>query len=362
MRGLDDKNRLGLNRAEELKNCTFCKTVLMFCVILYHCVAFWNGWFLQGGSPAMDSPALSFLAQWLSKIHVTGFTLVSGYLFYHVAFEKKGNYPTFGIFLKKKSVRLILPYITASVLWVIPAACVILKNSGIEILDSFLLGESPNQLWFLLMLFCVSVIGYLFRNVWADSDLLGFISVSVLYVVSTILTRIGMRNYFQILSAFQYLTLFFIGFKIRQRGSEILYRVPAAAYILLDLVIMLLGRYCNGSDLAVMKFAAFGLNWLRPITGSVMAFVVLQKLASRIKWKENRIFAFFSRLSLPIYLFYQQFIYPVILLLNGRAHPYLHAAINFAFSTFGALVITEILCRFRLTRKLIGMKGSGRHA
>ena len=87
-----------------------------------------------------------------------------------------------------------------------------------------------------------------------------------------------------------------------------------------------------------------------------MAFVVLQKLATRVNWEESKVFSFLSKNSMLVYLFHQQIIYVFISLLNGVINPYLHAGINFVGAMAISLLISTVLMKFKWTRFLIGEK------
>ena len=87
-----------------------------------------------------------------------------------------------------------------------------------------------------------------------------------------------------------------------------------------------------------------------------MAFVILQKIADKVKWKESKVFGFLSKNSMSVYLFHQQVIYMFVTWLNGLINPYLHAGINFVGAMVASLLISTILMKFKWTRMLIGEK------
>ena len=61
-----------------LDNCNFVKTILMFIIVIYHSILFWNG-DLFLGEPVYNSEILKFMTLYLDSIHIYGFTLVSGF-------------------------------------------------------------------------------------------------------------------------------------------------------------------------------------------------------------------------------------------------------------------------------------------
>ena len=99
-----------------------------------------------------------------------------------------------------------------------------------------------------------------------------------------------------------------------------------------------------------------GLAFMVHIVGALMAFVILQKLSAKLNWKKSRAFVFFSKHSMPIYLFHQQVIYLLIFFLNGKLNPYVHAFVNIVGALIISLLISCVMMKFKLTRLLIGEK------
>lgn len=338
---------------KELSNCTFVKTSLMFLVVFYHSIIFWTGtWF--GGEPFYNSFILSTLSRWLNSFHIYGFALVSGYLFYFLKCEK-GKYSSFIPFGVNKVKRLLLPYVFVSVIWVIPFALHYFDYSLLEVIKKYALGISPSQLWFLLMLFFVFMLFYPLTSFFEKHNVSGAIVALAIYGVGMVGSMV-LPNVFQILTACQYLPLLWLGFKIRQYGSKNLMKIPSPVWIAVDVLLFILVQYLSGFDATIIKLINLGLTFLLHIIGALMAFVVLQKLANRVNWKESKVFSVLSKNSMPVYLFHQQVIYVFISLLNGVINPYLHAGINFIGAMAISLLISTLLMKFKWTRFLIGEK------
>ena len=92
------------------------------------------------------------------------------------------------------------------------------------------------------------------------------------------------------------------------------------------------------------------------VIGAVMAFLVLQKLAGYIDWRQNKIIKGFSQISMPVYLLHQQLIYFSISIFNGHVNPYLNSIINVVFAIAGSAIITKLLYKVRVLRLLMGEK------
>ncbi len=90
-------------KQKELQNCAYIKTILMICIVLYHSILFWSGNWFTILEPERLIPAFNWIAIWLSSFHVYGFTLISGYVFYYVKYER-GGIPQFMDLLKRKYI------------------------------------------------------------------------------------------------------------------------------------------------------------------------------------------------------------------------------------------------------------------
>lgn len=98
------------------------------------------------------------------------------------------------------------------------------------------------------------------------------------------------------------------------------------------------------------------LQILVHIVGALMAFFVLQYIASKVKWEKSKLFTLLSENSMPIYLVHQQFIYFLILWLNGKVTPFVNASINFIIAIMLSFIFSRFMLQFKLTRFLIGEK------
>lgn len=325
----------------------------MLLVVAYHCLVFWTGtWFTE--NPVFESSKLSFLSLWLNSFHIYGFALISGYIFYFLKCER-GKYSSFISFAVNKEKRLLVPYVFVSLIWVIPFAIYFFCFDMSDIIKRYVLGISPNQLWFLLMLFFVFMIFYPLTSFFEKHNVGGALTVLAIYGVGLIGSMV-LPNVFQVLKACTYLPLFWLGFKIRQYGSDTLMKIPSLVWITADVLLFIIVQYLSGFDATIIKLLNLGFTFLLHIIGALMAFVVLQKLANRVNWKESKAFTLLSKNSMPVYLFHQQVIYVFISLLNGVINPYIHAGINFIGAMVISLIISTLLMKFKWTRFLIGEK------
>jgi len=343
----------GCNRQKELSNCTFVKTILMLIVVLYHCMLYWGGsWFI--GEPVYAAKPLGVLAAWLDTFHIYGFTLVSGYLFYALKYEK-GKYSKFLSFAINKCKRLLIPYAFASLIWVIPFAVYFFKYDAGDIIWKYVFGTSPSQLWFLLMLFGVFMIFYPLSNFFEKHHLGGAVIVLLIYGVG-IFGGMVLPNVFQAFRACTYIPLFWLGFKLRQHGNCRLRKVPTYLWIVADILLFALARYLSGYNGFIFSLLRLGLDFVLHIVGALMAFFVLQKIAGLIRCDERKTLKFLGTHSMTVYLFHQQVVYVLIHLLNGAVNPYIHSGINFIGAMLISLLLSMLFMKFKFTRMLIGHK------
>ena len=324
----------------------------MVLVVFYHSILFWNGaWFTE--NPAKTSSLLSFVAAWLNSFHVYGFALVSGYLFSYLKLEQ-GKYTEFGSFVINKAKRLVVPYIFIALVWVIPIQCLFFESNWSTIFRKYVLATSPSQLWFLAMLFDVFIISWLFADFWANHDFWGMMS-AIVFAGLGIIGGAVLPNVFMIWTACQYVPLFWLGFKLRQHGTELIRRIPVILWFVVDLILFAAVQYLGDTDILLLKLIKIGANFVLHIVGALMAFVAMQKLAEKVAWN-NGVFAILSKNSMIIYLLHQQVIYFLIYWLNGKVSVGVHVVTNFAGAIGISLLMAMFLMRFRVTRFLVGEK------
>ena len=163
-------------------------------------------------------------------------------------------------------------------------------------------------------------------------------------------------NVFCIWIGFRYIVYFILGCKLRQYGSDRLNRIGIFTWVLAHTGLYVVVVYLKSFNGLFFKITGFGLTVILQLIGAVMAFLVLQKLAGYVDWKNNKLIKGFAQISMPIFLLHQQLIYFSINLFNGYVNPYVNAIINVVFSIVGSAIITKLLYNVRLCRVLMGEK------
>lgn len=337
-----------------LSYCNFAKTVLMLSVVLCHSAAFYGGNWFSVCSLSQPNEVLGLLSSWLGTFHVEGFTLISGYIYYHIKFEKDG-YRDFGKYIGNKFQRLLVPYIAVSIFWVIPIASIFYSYSLIEVVRKFLLGESPAQLWFLLMLFNVFVI---YDSIVAKFNWGGQSLVVIVFFLAGVALGKFCPNVFQILTSMRYLLYFHIGCILRRKYPN-LQAHSMLKYGVVFLVVNLSLFAIINIDIQLSDSMTKVINLIGKtfcdVSGAIMAFLLLSWLASKV-YQQNKLSQTLITLSFPIYLFHQQIICILLWNFSTMVNPYIMCVINFLCSILVSYCMGKVLMKHKATRYLIGIK------
>lgn len=236
--------------------------------------------------------------------------------------------------------------------WVAPIAVIVDDLSITQLVFKYILCVNPSQLWFLWMLFDV------FLLIWPICDLLqnSKIAISV-SIISWGIGFIGSRelpNIFCVWTAFNYIPFFILGLKLKEKDGFGIDKIPVYIWIILDIGLFVILKHVSINHYFIDKLIKIALTYTLHVVGAIMAFSVLQKLATMVDWKNSKCFDFLSKCSMTVYLLHQQIIYFVIIILNGWVHPYIIAITNFVISLSLSLILSSILMRFKMTRLLIG--------
>lgn len=337
-----------------LSYCNFAKTMLMLSVVLCHSAAFYGGNWFNACTVSETNRVLTLLSSWLGTFHVEGFTLISGYIYYYIKYEKKG-YQDICKYIKNKYKRLLVPYIAVSLFWVVPIGSLFYSYSTIDIVEMYVLGKSPSQLWFLLMLFNVFII---YDSIITKFNRGGqFLLVIIFFISGFVLGKI-FPNIFQLLTSMRFLLYFYIGCIIRKKYPNI----QPNKMLLLGIIFLIINLTCFtflNLDLSINVNIIKGINLIVrcicEISGAIMAFLLLSYCASKIHW-ENKFVTNLTIVSFPIYLFHQQIIYVLLWNFQSMINPYIMSALCFLCSIIVSYCISLILMKYKVTKNLIGIK------
>lgn len=344
------------------RNCNFAKSALMICVILGHSLAFWSdGWF-SAIEPVYSCVWLGWLANWFGSFHIYAFTLISGFIYYYLKCERS-HYDDAKVFITKKARRLIVPYFFMAIIWVAPISCFFYHYSLLDVFYYYVLGTSPGQLWFLLMLFEVFIIFNLSFKFFSKHRILSLTLIIILHIIGFVGLMISFKNYFQIFTSFYYLIFFYLGYKIREYYT-IFFRKEGISLnnksFLFSLSLINVIGYMAYVWLSSFEGSMYYSFFKRLIfeflnfEGAVTSFALLMKIGNKIGDVNSKLVNMFNDNNFVMYLFHQQLIYFSIFWLNGVVVPEVNAFINFVFSFTTSLVISIVLHKVKFVRILLG--------
>lgn len=345
--------------AKELTNLHFVRAVLIILIVLYHSALFWTGSWYQFHTN-QHSQFLSWGALWLNSFHIYCFVFVSGYLFYYLKKENK-KYNDFMIFTKDKAYRLLIPYVFVSLCWNIPFA-IYFKVPFNTLFRAYILGVSPEQLWFLLMLFGVFILFYFLEGKLGsrgNNKFSMFLSTSCFFLFFFGISGwFFVPNYFQVWNTCMFIFFFYMGYSARE-GKIYKYlktdNIHLTGYFIIHLFLFILINSLSISNPYLLKFFQLTIGYICHILGAFVIFHFLAKLSVVFdKW--NKFFQLISINSLGIYLFHQQLVHLCLYFTVNRFNPYIITSICFIFSFSISLLITMILSNTSCTRWLIGVK------
>ena len=105
--------------ANKLNNISFIKCFMIIVVVLCHSCSFYtNEWFTTI-VPVYNSNFFSTIAKIFGTFHVQALCMSSGFLYFYLRSEK-GKYVNIKSNIVSKIKRLIIPYVTMCIVWVIP--------------------------------------------------------------------------------------------------------------------------------------------------------------------------------------------------------------------------------------------------
>lgn len=339
-----------MDRDKELKNCTPIKAILMLIIVIYHSMRVYAEGTWGPYIPMQEAPILGYTSDWLNSFHVYAFTVISGYIFCFIKYEKSG-YQNYKAFIGNKIKRLLVPYVFVAAIWVAPIHAYFFGTEGL--VEKYLLGMSPSQLWFLLMLFWAFLIFWPLYDIVYRKPLFGGAIIGALYCIGLFMPSIYCFN-----SGLTYLLFFYIGFIIRKFDfiNRALYRTPSFIYLMIDigLFAICVTMRSETNDI-IFKIITLACTIMLNVIGAVGAFVILQRFVTRFL-QGSRTIDFLGEHSMTVFLFHQQLIYFSIGLLNGVVPPIILVVINFGFSLSISIVISVLLHKTKITRMLIGYK------
>lgn len=301
------------------------KTVSLFLVIISHCMLFYanNQFFLERAD--IYSPLTAFLFGIIDVSVIPAFTICSGYLF--IASQKRRP-RSIGQNILERAKRLLIPYFLYGALWVVPLYTLFdIKAFGrpdhADLLTGYkymLLGMFADHLWFLWMLFWVTLIFILMRPLLEGK---GLILAGIISVVLNILVGLYLQGvpYYKLFNIGPYIPCFFVGVLLYY-AEERIRSMPKWQHYAAVLVLL---ACCIAYD--AIHPAHFLWNTAADIAGGLMFYVFFlefSQTAAAERLESTGFWKYTEKYSMNIYLLNNPFIYVYFRLLYPLMGQYIH--------------------------------------
>ncbi|MEE5993527.1 MAG: acyltransferase [Oscillospiraceae bacterium] len=296
------------------------KTISLVGVVLFHCMLFYadNPFFPESADFA--SPVVEFLCNIFDASLIASFVFCSGFLYaYSISYKKR----TLTESIIERAKRLIIPYYLYGAFWVVPLYTFFNINTfgrpeGAGYLTGYkfmLLGCFADHLWFLWMLFWVSLIFILMKPLLQKKYLP---AVFLMTVILSLIDQIFLADvsYFKISQIAPYLLCFFFGIVFYFFLDKI-EQLPVWAMFLLS-GLMLIGCLFYGKAAEIH----FALGWLCKISSAFMTFflfLALERIGVSKNFEKRKLWQYTAKHSMQIYLLncpfmylYFRLLYPII--------------------------------------------------
>ena len=288
----------------------------------------------------------------LNTFLVQTFTFASGFIFFYL--KSIGKYKNQKEFLKNKCKRLVVPLIITTILWIIPFHIYYYGCNLKSIFHKFILFESPNQLWFLPMLFWI----FIFFNISYKKIKFSEKNLIVTFILSTLiggfLSKLNI-NYFNIAKAFSFSIYFYLGGYIFYNLSKFKNKKNILLYIITFILFIYILMTAN-TNIIIIKYINHFIVPFFSCLEVICLYMLFNYLINKKGFKfDNRIYNLLSENSFGIYLFHQQIIYVTITIFNGLVHPIVQCILSFFISIIISLGITLILKKNKITKSLFGL-------
>ncbi len=298
-------------------------------------------------SALYSSAFLETLKHVINLFQMPLFVFISGYCFYYSKRRiADGNYTEFII---SKAKRLLIPFVTFALLWMIPIRLLsqypFWKGLSLsEIILQVFTGKDSGHLWFCPALFLMMMIaGLIEKHVLGKRDLSSTEVIALfgfLYLLSAGSRFIPGGTLF-LNDVSKYMVWFYLGYYLNKRNKV------KSKYAVLGFAVALtlFGIHVSG-----LLNDIFAIRILVEYTGTTLFVISLYYL---ITSKSNRLIEGISKNSFGIYLFHSPLIY-IVFCYFSYLRPAAVIAINFFLLMSLAYILTVLMRKTRIGRLAIG--------
>lgn len=317
------------NRVEELDIMKFWGILL---VVLGHVTRMYSSKGLI--HPIIESHSLSVITNLIYSFHMPLFVFVSGCVFAfqcEVLKRKDG----FLDMTKKKSKRLLIPYLVFGIFMVVLMYGLGLRTNFVNYaFDGILLSLDSRHLWYVLMLFIVFEVFWIMRKA-VEVTHIPIWSLIIVSFVFYLLSGHISSCLLQINTTLKYLFWFTLGYIFLIKKS-----------IIIKVLIYLTGV----TILIYNMYKVSNIESSAPLLGTISACVgilLFYMISSDTKSITNfRLYRIISKNSFGIYLFHVFFVYLLFFFAKDiYIHPYLLCFVVFSISLLLSIIMTELTRR-----------------
>lgn len=317
----------------------------------------WNTFELQIGSTFFDT-----LKKYIDIFQMPLFISISGYLYYFNRVEL-GKYKNKVNFIKNKLVRLLIPYFSVAIIYVIPIRLIIdyegyqVKSYVELIIRNVFLGEDIGHLWFLPVLFTIFILFYLFeRFISKIPFFLGILFFIGISVISGFFPTI-----FFIQKSLNYLLYFYIGYEIRklvQEKKSIGNTKLMIAFFILQFLGIGFSIIIRNQDFIIFNGMALLFNKVSSLSSVLFYYILFNKISIKNSLlSENKVIKYLNKESFQIYLFHSPLVYIVLYFIQDYSiNPFIVVTGIFIICIFGSILLSKLSEHLGILSLFIGKK------
>jgi fucose 4-O-acetylase-like acetyltransferase len=317
----------------KFNNISLLKNYGIILVIIGHSLSVF-----RGDHPFISTISSTFLrdlSYYISMYHMPLFFFASGFIYKYKLPKTQSD------FIKKKTLRLIIPYFSVGILYLIPIWLYTKVYHGAkDVLWGFFLSNNPGHLWFVLALFHVFIFFHLFKKwIFKTSPWVAFL---IFYLFSRVASHLP---YFQMDNAMRYVIYFYLGsiiFENKNNFENVKYITPILFILHIITSALILHKVKIGMGGAVIAVLLFYLISSKLI--NLHPYLVLNSVYKVIDKNNYLLYLFHEPL---MFIFYYHFA-------KCGFNPYILVTGCLIFSVTISLLICKIVWKFKYLCILIG--------
>lgn len=305
------------------------------------------------------SRLLAILTDVIYYFHMPAFFAISGGVYY-LTQTQLGRYPTMRVLLRKKAVRLLLPFVFFISLVFIPLAlCLGISDATtypeMLVRKNLCLGDL-GWLWFLPTLFCIFVImqtvhRQLLRHRLALLAVLALLSAAYYVMPHQIF---GTQTIIPLVC--KHLFYFYIGYLLTDYATRRNTPITARATLLFTLIFLALAAV-NHTVIQHLPYLPLAFNLLVATSGIVATFALCSYLGNKERLTASATYHTLKRHSFGIYLFHPVFIMVCFYwLADLSASPYLTFVAVTLLSLLSGVACSKAFAHTPYLRSLLGYR------